>query len=130
MQDIDSQFALEHEAIREYGVYPLLRSIDKSLHELREDMYIFRRDITARVSVLEQTQEKHSQDISELKQDTAILRNDVAELKDGMKELRHDVSDIKGDIKALAAGFGAAQSRFNWGLVILGIIVGLIQLLK
>ena len=58
------------------------------------------------------------------------LQDDVSELKQEVKELHKGVSDIKGDIKAIAAGFDAAQNRFNWGLVILGIIVALIQLLK
>ena len=39
-------------------------------------------------------------------------------------------SDIRDDIKAIATGFGAAQNRFNWGLIILGRFVTLIQLLK
>ena len=54
----------------------------------------------------------------------------MSELKDDMKALQRDVSDMRGDIKALSAGFASAQSKFNWGLVILGIFVALIQLLK
>ena len=40
------------------------------------------------------------------------------------------MGQIINSIKALAAGFGAAQNKFNWGLVILGLFVALIQLLK
>lgn len=112
------------------GSFDILRGLDKNVHDLSNELYVFRRE--------------HNRDIAEIKQDIATLKasdakhdknidrlhDDVAELKQEVKDLRREVSDIKGDIKALAAGFGAAQNRFNWGLVILGIIVALIQLLK
>lgn len=130
MPNFESQLIIEHDSTDKRGTYSLIRSIDKSVKDLHDDLYSFRSDFTARIAFLERMHEKHSQEIAELKQDTAILKNDVAELKQEVKELHHDVSDIKGDIKAIAAGFGAAQNRFNWGLIILGLFVALIQLLK
>ena len=112
------------------GTYDIIRGLDENVRNIRNELYIFRReynrditDIKQETSTLKDTYSKHDKNIDR-------LQNDVTELKNDVKELRRDVSDIKGDIKALAAGFGAAQNRFNWGLVILGIIVALIQLLK
>ena len=112
------------------GTFDIIRGLDKNVRDICSELYVFRRET--------------QRDFSELKQDVATLKasdakhdknidrlqDDVSELKQEVKELRRDISDIKGDIKALAAGFGAAQNRFNWGLVILGLIIALIQLLK
>ena len=112
------------------GSFELFKSLDSSVKEFGSELYIFRRETNRRFESLEADMSALKKDVTSLQQDTAVLKNDVSELKNEVKELRRDVSDIKGDIKALAAGFGATQSRFNWGLVILGIIVALIQLLK
>ena len=120
----------EYDVDESKGVYPLIRSIDKSVRELSNEFYDFRRESNSRFSALEKTANELESDVQALKMDTAILKNDVANLKSDVKELRSDVSEIKGDIKALSAKFDSVQTRFNWGLVILGLIVALIQMLK
>ena len=112
------------------GVFELIHSIDKNVRDTNSELYIFRRE-TAH-NIVEFQQRITNLETANIQHDKAIdrLQNDVTELKQEVKELRQDVSDIKGDIKALAAGFGAAQNRFNWGLIILGLFVALIQLLK
>ena len=112
------------------GTFAIFKSLDASVRETNNELYIFRRETNNRFESLESDISSLKKDVISLQQDNVVLKNDVSELKNEVKELRRDVSDIKGDIKALAAGFGATQSRFNWGLVILGIIVALIQLLK
>ena len=104
--------------------------MDKNVRDISSELYVFRRETNSRFEALDADVSSLKKYVAGLQQDSAILKNDVSELKQEVKELRRDISDIKGDIKALAAGFGAAQNRFNWGLVILGIIVALIQLLK
>lgn len=112
------------------GAYEIIRSLDKNVRDISSELYVFRRehnrdiaDIKQELATLKESSTKHEKNIER-------LQDDVAELKQEVKDLRRDVSDIKGDIKAIMAGFGAAQSRFNWGLVILGLFVALIQLLK
>lgn len=112
------------------GAYDIIRGLDKNVRELSSELYVFRReynkdiaDIKQEIATLKDASTKHEKNIER-------LQDDVAELKQEVKDLHRDVSDIKGDIKAIIAGFGAAQNRFNWGLVILGIFVALIQLLK
>ena len=112
------------------GTFEIIKGLDANVREIGNDLYVFRRETDRKFETLEADVSSLKKDVTGLQQDTVVLKNDVSELKSEIKELRRDVSDIKGDIKALTAGFGAAQSRFNWGLVILGIIVALIQLLK
>ena len=110
--------------------YEIIRGLDKNVRDISSELYVFRlehnrdiADIKQELATLKESSTKHEKNIER-------LQDDVAELKQEVKDLRRDVSDIKGDIKAIIAGFGAAQNRFNWGLVILGIFVALIQLLK
>ena len=117
-------------ALIDDGVYPLIRSVDRSVRKLGDDFYKFRTETNFRLSMLESTLQKQSDTIASLQNDTAVLKNDVSDLKTEVKELRSDVNDIKGDLKAISAKFDSVQTRFNWGLVILGLIVALIQMLK
>ena len=115
------------------GTFELIHNIDKNVRDINSELYIFRRETNR--DFAEQKQRLDVLEASDTKHDKAIdrLTIEVSELKTEVKELRHDISDIKGDIKAIAAiaaGFGAAQNRFNWGLIILGLFVALIQLLK
>ena len=126
----DNHAGYAHEHKPQAETFGIIRDIDANVRDFANELYVFKRETIRRLEAVEQTQEKHSLILAELKQDNAVLKNYVAELKDSVKELRRDISDIKGDIKALAAGFGVAQNRFNWGLVIIGIIVALIQMLK
>lgn len=118
----------EHSATQ--GSFEIIRALDENVRDIHNELYVFRRETEHRFSSLEADVSTLKKDMAILHQNNASLKNEVSELKSEVKELRNDVSDIKGDIKALAAGFGAAQNRFNWGLVILGIFVALIQLLK
>ena len=112
------------------GTYDILIGLDNNFRDLANEMYMFRRETQRDLSELKQ--EVATLKASDTKHDKNIdrLQDNVSELKQEVKDLHRDISDIKGDIKALAAGFGTAQNRFNWGLVILGIFVALIQLLK
>ncbi len=112
------------------GAYEIIRGLDKNVRDISSEIYVFKReynrdiaDIKQELATIKDSNTKHEKNIER-------LHDDVAELKQEVKDLRRDVSDIKGDIKAIMAGFGTAQNRFNWGLVILGIFVALIQLLK
>ena len=115
---------------RPQGTFELIHSIDKNVRDISNELYVFRRENNSNISELRQR--VSNLEAANVRHDKAIdkLSDDVSELKQDVKELRRDVNDIKGDIKALAAGFGAAQNRFNWGLIILGLFVALIQLLK
>ena len=115
---------------RPQGAFDIIHSVDKNVRDISSELYVFRREANSNISELKQR--ISSLEAANVRHDKAIdkLSDDVSELKQDVKELRRDVNDIKGDIKALAAGFGAAQNKFNWGLVILGLLIALIQLLK
>ena len=121
---------LHDDAARPAGAFELIRGLDKNVRDISGELYIFRRATEYRIASMTEDISELKNDISELKRDSANLKDDVSELKAEVKELRRDISDIKGDIKALSAGFNSAQNRFNWGLIVLGLFVALIQLLK
>lgn len=129
MQETTSRSIYDERTVSQ-DTFDILRGLDKNVRDISSELYVFRRehnrdivDIKQELATLKESSTKHEKNIER-------LQDDVAELKQEVKDLRRDVSDIKGDIKAIIAGFGAAQNRFNWGLVILGIFVALIQLLK
>lgn len=103
---------------------------DNEYFDISSELYVLRKENERRFASLEADISTLKKDTAELKHDTATFKNNVAELKHEVKELRRDVSEIKGDLKAINASLGAAQNRFNWGLIILGLFVALIQLLK
>lgn len=121
---------LHNEQSRNIGAYELIRNLDKNVRDLHSELYILRRENERRFSHLDSEVQTLKKDTAQLQHDNTVIKNEISELKQEVKELRRDVSDIKGDIRAIAAGFGAAQNRFNWGLIILGLFVALIQLLK
>ena len=129
MQETTSRSIYDERTVSQ-DTFDILRGLDKNVHDLSSELYVFRRENERRLTSIEADISALKKDTLSLQQDNASLKNEVAELKQEIKDLRRDVSDIKGDIKAIIAGFGAAQNRFNWGLVILGIFVALIQLLK
>ena len=102
----------EYDVEESKGVYPLIRSMDKSVRELSNEFYEFRRETNSRLTALEKTVSGLESDVQTLKMDTAILKNDVAGLKSDVKDLRNDVSGIKGDIRELSAKFDSVPDAF------------------
>ena len=129
MQEVAYRETTE-ELSRPAGAYELIRGLDKNVRDISSELYVLRRENERRFASLETDISILKKDTAELKHDTATLKNNVAELKDEVKELRRDVNEIKGDLKAITASLGATQNRFNWGLIIIGLFVALIQLLK
>lgn len=126
----DSSLIIERDLENKQGVYSLLQSVDKNIRDVNNDLYIFCREVNNNISDIQNAITNLKKAEAENLTSKTISQNDISELKANIKELQRDISDIKGDIKAISAGFNSAQTRFNWGLVILGMIIALIQLLK
>ena len=126
----DSSLIIERDLENKQGVYSLLQSVDKNIRDVNNDLYIFCREVNNNISDIQNAITNLKKAEAENLMSKTISQNDISELKANIKELQRDISDIKGDIKAISAGFNSAQTRFNWGLVILGMIIALIQLLK
>ena len=115
----DSSLILERDLENKQGLYSLLQSVDKNIRDVSNDLYIFRREVNNNISDIQNAITSLKKAEAENLTSKTISQNDISELKANIKELQRDISDIKGDIKAISAGFNSAQTRFNWGLVIL-----------
>ena len=118
------------ETARHVGTYDLLHSLDKNIHELSDELYDFKRETNSRLTRLEEDMSVVKKDLTDLKITTGVTERELSTLKEDMKELRRDMSDVKGSIRELAGSVAGLQTRFNWGLVILGLIIALVQMLK
>ena len=116
------------------GVYPLIRSIDKSVRELRDEFYEFKRErfskLEGEVDVLKEDVKELKKDVADLKITTELtqreLREFKAETKAELKELSGEVSELKTDVKSLMNG----MNRSNWILALIGAAIALIEFLK
>ncbi len=110
--------------------FELIKSIDRSVRELNDNLYDLKRDANSRLARLDEDVAAVKKDLTDLKITTGVTQHELSSLKNDLKDLQRDVSDIKGCVRELSGGFSAMQTRFNWGLVILGIVVALIQFWK
>ena len=119
------------------GAYPLIRSIDKSVRELRNEFHDFKHGTERRFSALEKDIGELKKDVSELKKDVADLkitteltkrelRDFKVETRSALKELSGEVSELKIDVKSLMNG----MNRSNWILALIGAAIALIEFLK
>ena len=132
-------------------IFSLLRGIDTSLRELREEFYDYRRDNNSRMSRMEEevsglkrevvdlkisagvTEHRLNEfrdDIKELRQEVSGLHQEVNGLQQEVSGLRQEVNGLRGDLRELAGNLGAMQTRFSWWLVIVGIVIAAMQYWK
>lgn len=112
------------------GTFDIIKSLDKNVRELSDNLYDFKRDTNSRLSRLDDDVAAAKKDLTDLKITTGVTQHEVSGLNNDLKDLQRDLSDIKSSLRELSGGFSAMQTRFNWGLVILGIVVALIQFWK
>ena len=112
------------------GVYPLIRSLDRSVRELKDEQNQFRRETSARLSALEGSMSDLIRQEAQQDAKLEMLQRDMTEAKADVKEIRADMSELKGDMKALASVLSTSQTRLNWILAGLGVLIALIEMLK
>lgn len=115
---------------RPVGTYDMLQSVDKNVRALSDELYDFKREMNSRLTRLEEDMSVVKKDLTDLKITTGVMERELSALKEDMKEVRREMSDMKGSIRELSGSIAGLQTRFNWGLVILGLIIALIQMLK
>ena len=139
-------------------IFSLLRGIDTSLRELREEFYDYRRDNNSRMSRMEEEVSGLKREVVDLKISAGVTEHRLNEFRDDIKELRQEVSGLhqevnelqqnvsglrqevnglqqevnglRGDLRELAGNLGAMQTRFSWWLVIVGIVIAAMQYWK
>ena len=99
---------------------PLIRSIDKSVCGLKDDLWTVKKET--------------NNSIAELKQDISALKEDAREIKSDMRVMNERIdknlaqyeaiaNEMRGDIKAMNARLDTQQTRFGWYLTIFGLII-------
>ncbi len=121
---------LHDEQPRSTGAFELIKSLDRNVRELSDNLYDLKRDANSRLSRIDDDLSAAKKDLTDLKITTGVTQNELSSIKNDLKDLRRDLSDIKSCVRELSGGFSVIQTRFNWGLVILGIVVALIQFWK
>ena len=87
----------------EINSLPLIKSIDKSVKEIKQDLYEYQRAAEQRLSNLER-------DTAELKNITSKLQNEVQEMKSDIKELR---IEMQGNVKTLSTQILEVHKRID-----------------
>lgn len=126
MSRYENQLSTEDEKLQGRGIYSIVHDIDNNLHEIKDDLYDFKRLSDGKFSRLEQDAASLKNDLIDLKITTGVTKSELAGLKGDVKELQRDVSELKGEIKELSGNVAAMQTRFNWGLIIIGFLVALV----
>lgn len=121
---------LHDEQPRSTGSFELIKSLNRNIRELSDNLYGLKRDANSRLSRLDDDITAAKKDLTDLKITTGVTQHELSSFKDNLKDIQRDLSDIKSCVRELSGGFSAIQTRFNWGLVILGIVVALIQFWK
>ena len=117
-----------------------IKDVRSEVSEIRQGIFEIKhmQDVHSRqISYLQDDVKELKADMSQFKRDISDVKHvldvhtkQIEELKDDVKELKANMSEVKGDIKALSKGFETMQTRFGWGLVILGILITVLQFLK
>ena len=79
----------------------ILRGIDTSLRELREEFYDYRRDNNAHISRLEEEMSGLKREVVDLKISAGVTEHRLNEFRDDIKELRHEVSGLHQEVNGL-----------------------------
>ncbi len=118
------------DALERSGVYRILRDMSEDMQELKDSQHEFQREtkhelecINQGLTRLENSEAKHDKDIE-------ILKSDAAGLKDDMKEFRQDMKELRGEVREIAGNLSGMQTRLNWWLVAVGIIIAALEYLK
>ena len=122
--DIEPEFSERH------GVYRILRDMNEDIRELKDSQYEFHRETDRRLTRLESTTDELKKDVAVLKSDVSGLKDDMKEVRQDIKEIRQDMKDLHGTVKEIAGSFSGMQTRFNWWLVIAGVVIAALQFLK
>ena len=99
---------------------PLIHSIDKSVRELKEHLWGFKKETNSAISEMRQN-------ISALKEDMSAIKGDIRVMNEridkNLAQYETIASHIEGDIKAMNARLDTQQTKFGWYLTIFGLVI-------
>ena len=130
---MEGQLTIDHETVTPTGVYPLLRGIDASIREFREEYDDSRRETKSRLSRMEEEITVLKREMTDVKISAGVTEHRLSDVTDSVSVLRETVNDLKGDVKALSAKIETMQSKVGWYISLLGIgltvVIAVVQVL-
>lgn len=118
---MEGHLTTDHEAVTPQGVYPLLRGIDASVREFRDEYYDDRRDMSSRISRMEEEISGLKREMTDVKISAGVMEHRLSDVTDSVKGLREAMTELKGDMKALTAQMNMLQGKIGWYISLLGV---------
>lgn len=125
----NEQLTIDHESITPQGVYPLLRSLDSSVREVRDSLYDQERNTTSRFSRMEEEVSQLRKEITDVKITVGVTEHRMTDLMTELKTLREEVQNMKSEGKANGAKLDTLQSKLGLYISLLGIGVSVLLVL-
>ena len=94
-------------------IFSLLRGIDTSLRELREEFYDYRRDNNSRMSRMEEEVSGLKREVVDLKISAGVTEHRLNEFRDDIKELRQEVSGLHQEVSGLRQEVNGLQQNVS-----------------
>ena len=94
-------------------IFSLLRGIDTSLRELREEFYDYRRDNNSRMSRMEEEVSGLKREVVDLKISAGVTEHRLNEFRDDIKELRQEVSGLHQEVNELQQNVSGLRQEVN-----------------
>ena len=102
------------------GALPLMRSMDKSIREMKDDFHSFKKETNSAIAELRQ-------DVSTIKEDIGGIKSDVRVMNEridkNLAQYEAIASEMRGDIKAINARLDTQQTKFGWYLTLFGLVI-------
>lgn len=117
----NEQLTIDHESMTPQGVYPLLRSIDSSVREMKDSLYDHERASGMRLGKLEEESASVRKEISDMKVTLGVMEHRQSDTSNALNGLVETVREMKADMKALNAKVDTLQSKLGLYISVLGI---------
>lgn len=122
----NEQLTIDHESIPPQGVYPLLRSLDSSVREVRDSLYDHERESGMRQRKLEEETSSLRKEMTDMKITLGVMDHRQADTSNALNGLIETVRELKADVKAVNAKVDTLQTKLGMYISILGIGISIV----
>ena len=122
----NEQLTIDHESITPQGVYPLLRSLDSSVREVRDSLYDHERESGMRMRKLEEETLSLRKEMTDMKITLGVMDHRQADTSNALNGLIETVRELKADVKAVNAKVDTLQTKLGMYISILGIGISVV----
>ena len=122
----NEQLTIDHESIPPQGVYPLLRSLDSSVREVRDSLYDHERESGMRMRKVEEETSSLRKEMTDMKITLGVMDHRQADTSNALNGLIETVRELKADVKAVNAKVDTLQTKLGMYISILGIGISVV----